>query len=613
MNLKEKNITSYILLFLLIFNCFNSNSFSQDKVDFDSIAKIEFETIEQYQVYFDSILIRIDKKDLKTYATVKFIYLINLFKNQAPETAYKETFKEIKSSLFEHLDVIDQIDFLLIEGILLNRESQYDDALKIAHEIELLENKNALKNNISNYLSGLSHGGLHEDEKAIEKLKKSIETIDLKNHYLFTDTSFKLKIYNDLCIEYYYTNKDSCAIYLEKGLALSKNNLAKNISFQIYDLRFNLKSHGFDTLKNKLESIYSKIELIENKKVKRQTKHNYYSFGFSLFFDNKNYDKALKFADSSYKYVDTNNVKMMYYSSALRVKALLGDNAYLADRMYNFYRKDKSESILKASVNIEEKYKTLKKEQQLVILQNAFQNAELSQYKTSIILVIILAIFILGIVFSLLLYRSYKNKKNNEIENLRKQALQLQMNPHFFFNALNSINHYIATNDKQSARLYLSKFARLMRLTLENSQDNLVPLNKEIEYIENYLELEKLRIQNFNFQIELDENLDNLQIPPMLIQPILENSIKHAFPSSLNKEGLITIKIAKKENKLSITITDNGIGYQEKEISTSEKHKSLGMKILKSRILSLSKSISSFKVNSNQDGTTANIILPLFY
>ena len=121
--------------------------------------------------------------------------------------------------------------------------------------------------------------------------------------------------------------------------------------------------------------------------------------------------------------------------------------------------------------------------------------------------------------------------KMNIIE-LEQEAHRLQMNPHFIFNSLNSIQGIISTNDVHGAKSYLVKFARLMRIILENAREKFVPLQNEIEMLENYMELERLSKQNkFTFSISVASNIDTemIEIPPMMIQPFIENAIIHGI------------------------------------------------------------------------------------
>jgi len=147
---------------------------------------------------------------------------------------------------------------------------------------------------------------------------------------------------------------------------------------------------------------------------------------------------------------------------------------------------------------------------------------------------------------------------------LEQEAARLQMNPHFIFNCLNSIQGFIAANDPFQAKKYLAKFAKLMRLILENAREEFIPLENEITILESYLELEKLSIQPaFEFSITLDSSIDysRIQIPPMMIQPFVENAIVHGLRKK-ETSGMIAIHFTIQGALLTCTITDNGIGRE---------------------------------------------------
>ncbi|HEX5150570.1 MAG TPA: two-component regulator propeller domain-containing protein [Parafilimonas sp.] len=172
---------------------------------------------------------------------------------------------------------------------------------------------------------------------------------------------------------------------------------------------------------------------------------------------------------------------------------------------------------------------------------------------------------------------------------LEMQALRAQMNPHFIFNSLNSINMFILENNKLQASEYLSKFSRLVRLILQNSQEKFIPLERELEALQLYLELETLRFENrFGYKIVADDEVDCtvLKVPPLIIQPYAENAIWHGLMHKKEK-GHLVIEIFLIEPMLYCKITDDGIGrkksaeFKSKPTST---YKSMGMKITKSRL-----------------------------
>lgn len=177
-----------------------------------------------------------------------------------------------------------------------------------------------------------------------------------------------------------------------------------------------------------------------------------------------------------------------------------------------------------------------------------------------------------------------------EISKAELKALRAQMNPHFVFNSLNSIQHYILNNKGDEAAKYLNKFAKLIRIILNNSEKPTVTINEDIEALKLYLELERMRFDNkFEYSISIDESIDGDydEIPPMLIQPYLENAILHGVnPKDGNGQISITMKIVNQFIKISII--DDGIGRDKsnaiQSLQPAARHKSLGMKITKDRV-----------------------------
>jgi sensor histidine kinase YesM len=175
----------------------------------------------------------------------------------------------------------------------------------------------------------------------------------------------------------------------------------------------------------------------------------------------------------------------------------------------------------------------------------------------------------------------------NELEN---KALRSQMNPHFIFNSLNSINSYIIKNKTDEASAFVTKFARLIRLILDNSMESSVLLERELMALNLYIEIENKRFENkFTWQIEVDPELDtsHLLVPPMVIQPYVENAIWHGL---LHKDtpGMLRIRLHKRGSFLEIDIEDNGVGREaaiDLRSKTSLKTKSHGLDVTAKRIM----------------------------
>jgi LytS/YehU family sensor histidine kinase len=244
-----------------------------------------------------------------------------------------------------------------------------------------------------------------------------------------------------------------------------------------------------------------------------------------------------------------------------------------------------------------------------------------SNYKRQRLLIYALLIGIL--LFSIALYAMYRSNKQRQLANnlLALKSLRSQMNPHFIFNALNSVNSFIAQNDERTANRYLTDFSTLMRNVLNNSEQDFIPLDKEIELLHLYLQLEHSRFQDkFDYKIDIDDKIpiSQFQIPPMLLQPYVENAVWHGLRYKKEK-GKLHIKFQQKDaESISITITDNGIGRKKsKELKTQnqKKQQSKGMNNIKKRIQILNEMYSNkVDVSINdlyEDGSGTKVVLTL--
>lgn len=186
----------------------------------------------------------------------------------------------------------------------------------------------------------------------------------------------------------------------------------------------------------------------------------------------------------------------------------------------------------------------------------------------------------------------YRSNNQQKLANnlLALKSLRTQMNPHFIFNALNSVNNYIAKSDERSANRFLSEFSVLMRTVLENSEEDFIPLDKELELLELYVKLEHSRFPDkFDYEVNIDDEVmvSAFAIPPMLLQPYIENSIWHGLRYKEEK-GFLKIEVVQlTKNLLQIEITDNGIGRKksaELKTQNQRKQRSKGMGNIKKRI-----------------------------
>lgn len=287
--------------------------------------------------------------------------------------------------------------------------------------------------------------------------------------------------------------------------------------------------------------------------------------------------------------------------------------------------KDKliNEENIRKSVEAEFNFELEKQE----LLQKKEQQQKKKWNTAKIVAAILFGLLVSGIVF--LFYSKKQLKKRltleKELEEYKQKALHLQMNPHFIFNCLGSISSFIIQSGTEKAITYLAKFSKLMRLTLEYSKEALIPVDKEIESLQNYLELEQLRFNNkFDFEITKSPDIeDDMALPPLLLQPIVENAIIHGVAPSKN-QGKITIDFSFHHNDLVCTVIDNGVGYNQSVLSKKNSvtvHKSMAIEITKKRLKSIEDKMNSkskFEIieqysNNTVSGTKVTLSIPVQY
>ena len=212
--------------------------------------------------------------------------------------------------------------------------------------------------------------------------------------------------------------------------------------------------------------------------------------------------------------------------------------------------------------------------------------------------IVMLLFFGMVIFWNFSLKRKNEQLRNKQVQSALKQravememqALRAQMNPHFIFNALSSINRFILKNDPDKASDYLTRFSRLIRLVLINSQKELVLLEEELEMLRLYLQMEQIRFKNaFDYAIHIGENIDPaiLSVPPLLLQPFCENATWHGLMHS-EQHGVLDIEFSLDKHVLQCIITDNGVGRSKAALLASksaEKIKSLGLQLTKERLI----------------------------
>lgn len=266
---------------------------------------------------------------------------------------------------------------------------------------------------------------------------------------------------------------------------------------------------------------------------------------------------------------------------------------------------------------MKEQFETDKKQRENEQLKkdNELKDLQISRRNYLVVGTVLLLIFT-GII-AVITIRYNRLKAGKIAVEMEQRLLQSQMNPHFIFNVLHAIHTYMLKRDTEESGKLLTSFARLVRSILQNSATDNITLSEELNWLKDYMRLQQLRFNNsFDYFIEIDEQLsaDNLLLPPMLIQPFIENAIEHGF-SEAYEPGKLIISYQKKGKEVEITIIDNGKGFSPEELNQVKKeHKSLAIQITQKRIELLNKRRKgAFKfqvVSKPSQGTTIVFSIP---
>lgn len=622
----KKQIVFYLLLFILA-----QFSFSQQK-EIDSIENI-LSTIKNENVRskkLDSLIknhYRINNPKIHLYLINKSFAKYNKSKNfkvigqlNVELGAYHRMQGKIDSCLYyskKGLEIGKEInDYVLINSafsaIATVHESkgEYIEAIKIYHKLILSyekQGKSETRNILITKYNLIGLYGLIGDMENGEKI-----CLELYKHPLIQkDKQFLSEVY--LQLSFFKLEKENYSEALNYILEAEKNNANKYLKGIIYDQ----KGNCYKGIEN-----YSEANKYYQKALKIMT-----DFGdldringtetniVNNLIDWKKYQKAEKALLKIKKRIDEKDshieLKKRVYESLYLVyeaqekykKALLYNNqlTIINDSILN---KEKIDAI----ANYEIKYETEKTNREKEKAIQETKIVKLQNQKNRNLFLGLLGVSILLLLTSLFYFGRLKAKKQTELTLLElketqkrlaieKQykdselkALKAQMNPHFIFNALNSIQEYIVLNQKNLASDYLGKFADLIRNYLHFSDTGFITISDEIHNLNLYLELEKLRFEEqleYTFSVNEKDNLDNIKIPTMLIQPYVENALKHGLLHKKDNRKL-SILISKNSDKtIECIIEDNGIGREAaKKINQKREsqHKSFALKATTERL-----------------------------
>ena len=455
------------------------------------------------------------------------------------------------------------------------------EAFKIGEELNDINNLILYTGNIGSVYS--KQGNY---DKALEYYTKVLEKSKEENYS--NGISFA---YNNIG-NMYYTMKEyeKSKRYFLKYLEISKQeNKLRNQSSGLNMLAM----ISIDTKKYDVGRQYLKEALAINQKLEDQRGISisllYIAY---LFSESGDYAKAIEFSNKTLEAssnlntlsINLDSYEILYdsYEKTGQFERALGAYKKYHSLNDSLISNETKNSLLE----LQTKYETEKKQKKITSLEfeREIQQSVLEKRNTLIYSLIIVVLLLLIIVF--LFYRQRKLNNEKKLFELEQQALRARMNPHFLFNVLNSIQRMFMKGDLEKANDYLTDFAQLIRLTLENTGESKITVRKEIESLKLYLSLEQTRLEdqlNYIINIKTD-GVENLEIPVMIIQPFVENSIWHGIIPA-KKEGKITINFNKKGRELICEIIDNGIGYKQSILNKEDKnHKSRGIELIQKRL-----------------------------
>lgn len=513
-------------------------------------------------------------------------------------------------------------------GIIYSIQGKYTEALEIYNKILIIDKEDNNTNSVASTLQnmGIIYSNLEQYQKAYSYFEDAYEIYEeLENK---RNMALSLNSIGGTLV--HLKDYEKGLKYLNESLALNKE--VKNNESQIANYNSIGNLHiTLDAPNLALNNFKSALDLSISSGDRRNMGSAHINLAVA-YFRLKDYSKALHHCLEGKKIVDdldiiegqkqANGVLSEIYETKGELKKSLDFYKKYKKLNDSIFNKKNIEKI--TQLEYEYKYKqaidsaSIRELKLTKTVKDTSQNLEKTQRNLflGVIAFLILALVLAAIIFFLKIRNEKTKTQSIAIE---QKLLRSQMTPHFIFNSMSVLQGMILNKEDKKAIFYLSKFSKLLRITLENSRDKMVILNEELEAVSNYLELQNLEDSDaFKYTILVDEIIDTklYKVPPMLIQPFIENAIEHAFKNQReNKRIDIQLKYLNKE--LICTITDNGIGINTKKEQTIAQKKSLATTITSERLKVLSK---DFKMNGsisiedrkkyNEQGTIVTLVIP---
>jgi len=504
-------------------------------------------------------------------------------------------------------------------GTLYIQIGSYQEALKFQYiclELnEQLNDKSAIATTLSNILAIYM---------AMKDITRALE-ISYKADLLFTELNeidgIALASYNIASVYLDLKQLDSCEKYANKSLELfqsihSREGIAdaKRLMGGIHRIRKNY-DQAIDLMEFSLNE-YEQIG-IQGRRIES------IAYLSSIYFDKRDYATSIVYAKQALELARENHQKQFERDAT----KILSDNYrsmgdFKSALFYNDAFSQVSDQILNensiSEINrLKNTYEAAAKEKELLTVKQQKRILELDLNLNRYFILILVISIVLFVVVGVFLFRQRKLIIEQKSVLLEQRLLRAQMNPHFIFNSLSAIQSFVYKNEAKEAGKYLASFAKLIRIILDNSREELILLSKEVAWLENYLNLQLLRFENrLSYELIIDENVHstNLLIPPMLAQPFIENSLEHGF-SNIDYQGHIAIHFKLEQNYLVLVISDNGVGISASDSSSSKDHHSHATAITLERLALLNKNRKhqiTFNIQSKKgNGTLVEFKFPM--
>jgi len=461
-------------------------------------------------------------------------------------------------------------------GVIYKSINRPKDALKILNETQILQEKTKDANR------GITLTNIAVIYEQLNQLNQEKKFLDLANNALRNSQDYRAigELENNMGSYFYKTKNFSEA---EKYWNNALTNFAKiDDQFGSFDTHYYLSN-------------LKKIENKTDEALQFALKAKNLAYKINVLEHKTKVEKLL-----SELYEVKNNINL----------ALLHSKSYqmLKDSLVN---QENIQKLTQAEMNFAFEKEKLKQ-------QEALSSANKKQWFWAMGLLISVLLFGLFYVQKKKQQQKQQLELENQLLDYKQKALHLQMNPHFLFNCLAAISSFIMQNEKEEAAKYLAMFSKLMRFTLESSKENWITIDKELASLTQYLSLEQLRLKNvFDFTITKAISVeDDMLVPPMLIQPLVENAIIHGILPKQVK-GRIDLNFEVQNNLLYVTITDDGIGIENsKKLKENqvELHKSMALSIIKERLEMLQKNsnkTAKLEYMQTNSGTRVLLIVPI--